>query len=367
MSTGNGFEIDFLPVGNGKRSGDAIAIRYGTEGNYKVLVYDGGTKDSGELLVDHIKKYYNTTFVDYVINSHPDSDHASGLSIVLEKLQVGQLWMHRPWAHSSIILDYFKDGRITDSSLAERLKDSMSSAYKLEELAQQKKINIYEPFRGSQIGLFTVLSPEKDWYVHDLIAEFTKSPEQITETSVWGTVTKSFTDTVIKTASWIMERWDIETLHEDVSTTAENESSVILYGNIENKGILLTGDAGVRALCAAAYYVESNGNSLNKLINFIQVPHHGSRNNISSSVLDKIIGPRKSSDDGITKKTAFVSVSEKSDTHPRRAVVNAFIRRDTTVIPTKGSTSHYFHNMPPRPGWFPATPLTFSNQVESWD
>ncbi len=29
-----GYEIDFLPVGNGERSGDAIAIRLGTSINY---------------------------------------------------------------------------------------------------------------------------------------------------------------------------------------------------------------------------------------------------------------------------------------------------------------------------------------------
>ena len=109
MSDAIGFEIDFLPVGNGERSGDAIAIRYGSPGDYKVLVYDGGTKESGQALVDHIKKYYGTTRVDYVVNSHPDSDHASGLSVVLEQLEIGELWMHQPWKYSSVILDYFKD------------------------------------------------------------------------------------------------------------------------------------------------------------------------------------------------------------------------------------------------------------------
>lgn len=57
MSNNSGYEIDFLPVGNGERSGDAIAIRYGSQDNYKIMVYDGGTKESGQALVDHIKKY----------------------------------------------------------------------------------------------------------------------------------------------------------------------------------------------------------------------------------------------------------------------------------------------------------------------
>lgn len=86
-----GYEVDFLPVGNGQKSGDAIAARWGIEGNYKVIVIDGGTKESGQLLVDHIKKYYKTDHVDYVVNTHPDMDHASGLSIVLEQLSVGEI------------------------------------------------------------------------------------------------------------------------------------------------------------------------------------------------------------------------------------------------------------------------------------
>src|SRR5580693_2236869 len=90
----DGFEIDFLPVGEG-RSGDAIALRFGNlTGERKdqvVVVIDGGFKESGEKLVEHIKSYFNTDYVDTVISTHPDADHASGLSVVLETLSVGQL------------------------------------------------------------------------------------------------------------------------------------------------------------------------------------------------------------------------------------------------------------------------------------
>lgn len=60
MSTQVGFEIDFLPVGEGERSGDAIAFRYGLPGSYRVMVVDGGTKASGEKLVEHIRLHYGT-------------------------------------------------------------------------------------------------------------------------------------------------------------------------------------------------------------------------------------------------------------------------------------------------------------------
>ncbi|MDR5796476.1 MBL fold metallo-hydrolase [Caballeronia sp. LZ008] len=164
-----GIEIEFLPVGGGGRSGDAICLRWGAPGDYKVMVYDGGTQESGQLLVDHIKSHYGTTHVDYVVNSHPDNDHASGLSVVLEQMSVGELWMHQPWNYSEQIRHYFHDGRITSDSLAKRLQQKMRAAYSLEKLAEEKGIPVYEPFAGALIGIFRVLSSDTDRYVHELV------------------------------------------------------------------------------------------------------------------------------------------------------------------------------------------------------
>ena len=52
----------------------------------QVLIYDGGNQESGKALVQHIRTHYGTNRVDYVVNSHPDADHASGLAVVLEGL-----------------------------------------------------------------------------------------------------------------------------------------------------------------------------------------------------------------------------------------------------------------------------------------
>ena len=50
----NSLEIDFLAVGNGEKSGDAIAIRYGDfddkQKQYTIII-DGGTIDSGKELI----------------------------------------------------------------------------------------------------------------------------------------------------------------------------------------------------------------------------------------------------------------------------------------------------------------------------
>jgi hypothetical protein len=59
-----GYEIDFLPVGEESKGGDAIALRYGnlygSRDEQTVIIVDGGYTDDGEALVKHIVDYYGT-------------------------------------------------------------------------------------------------------------------------------------------------------------------------------------------------------------------------------------------------------------------------------------------------------------------
>jgi beta-lactamase superfamily II metal-dependent hydrolase len=361
-----GFEVDFLPVGDGERCGDAIAVRFGTEDSYKVLVYDGGTRESGQSLVEYIKLYYQTSHVDYLVNSHPDADHTSGLSVVMDHMTVGEVWIHQPWKYSPVISRYLQDRRIADNSVADRLMENISATYELEQLAIRKGIPINEPFLGSKIGPFVVLSPEEDWYNQELIPAFEKFHEQH-DLSAAKRAAAAVVEAGRKGAGWIAEQWDVELLRENVETTAENESSVILFGTIDNKGILLTGDAGIKALTKSVDLMAANRLSLPSMVQFLQIPHHGSRRNVSSSVLDRIVGSRKGVDDGKSTKTAFVSASKASTTRPRKSVVNAFIRRGVHVFATKGMILHHQHNMPQRDGWETRAPAPFSTEVEAWD
>ncbi|SEQ70982.1 hypothetical protein SAMN05216232_3091 [Virgibacillus subterraneus] len=359
-----GFEVDFLPVGENSKNGDAIAVRYGHPGNYKVMIVDGGTKQSGEKLVSHIQDYYNTNYVDFVVNTHPDADHASGLSVVLEELEVGELWMHLPWLHSQTIREMFKDGRITDNSLSERIKNSLNAAYNVYEIAEEKGINIYEPFEGDMIGNFTVMSPNKDWYINELLPNFEGMPEK--KEAEYASIFKSFQEmvqtTMRKVAEYIDETWEIETLKEGVKTSARNESSVVLFSNLDGNGILLTGDAGIQALDRVSDFAENSGINLLDC-KFIQVPHHGSRHNVSPSALDRILGEKISADTEATKR-AYASVSKGAEDYPRRSVANAFRRRGAKVFSTKGKTIWYYNDMSDRDGWSPIEPLPFYDKVE---
>lgn len=367
-----GFEIDFLPVGNGDSSGDAIAVRWGHPGNYQVLIYDGGTRETGESLVRHVLAHYGTTRVDHVVSSHPDGDHASGLSVVLEKLNVQRLWMHRPWEHSTLIHGYFADGRMTEASLAARLQDKMRAAYELESLAHRRDIPIAEPFLGQAIGPFWVLSPDRDWYLHELVPAFEKSPEtkmksglgyRSARPGLMGALALAAT----AAGEWLSENWFTEHLHDDVTTSAENESSVVLYGNLDGRGILLTGDAGIQALTRTAACAEVNQIDLPATLKLVQIPHHGSRHNVSTAALDRLIGARLPFTGVAPARFACASAGKESTSHPRKVVMNAFLRRGFQPYATRGNALWYCHDMPPRDGWGPATPITFSDKVEAWD
>jgi beta-lactamase superfamily II metal-dependent hydrolase len=342
-------EIDFQFVDSGEKSGDAIAFRYGdlsNSGSQRIILIDGGTMDSGQQLVDLVRSTYGTDKVDLVISTHPDSDHTSGLRLVIDKLKVGELWMHRPWDHSEYIRHLFHDGRITDDSLEERIRNEYDFAHQLEAIALKKGINIREPFAGRQFdnGVITVLGPSVDYY-RSLIPQFTRTPEA--KTAVGKAISG-----IKEAINWIRESLDIETLDESGETSAENSSSaVVLFSFYENKH-LFTGDAGIPALRNVIEYSKANGINLSDL-QFFQVPHHGSRRNVSPFILDEI-----------RAKTAFVSASIESPKHPSKKVTNALYRRHTEVYSTQGASICHRKNSPLRNGWYEANKHPFYELVE---
>ncbi|UVL05963.1 ComEC/Rec2 family competence protein [Pseudomonas sp. B21-047] len=354
-------EIDFLPVGEGEHSGDAIAIRWREDGQFKVMIYDGGTQAYGAQLVKHVQEHFQTSYVDYVVNSHPDNDHAGGLLHVLTTLTVGELWMHRPWEYSDLIRDYFHDRRMTDESLAKRLKQKMSAAYALEQAALERGVTIREPFSGDQIGIFTVLSPGRYRYVHNLIPAFQKSPELKENQSTAAAAL----DAVKGVASYVAARWGFEYLPESVKTSAENESSVILFASIGKNGYLLTGDAGIESLRAAATFASERGIDLPTRVTFAQIPHHGGRHNVSTETLNMLVGNPLEARPEDPVRRAFVSAAALAPRHPKKAVTNAFVSRGFKVVKTKGK--HIVHRSPGAPereGWGPATYEPFYEEVE---
>ncbi len=304
-----GIEIDFLAVGDSSKSGDAIAVRlgnlHGNRAEQIVITIDGGTKESGDKLVEHIKTHFGTTHVDYALLTHPDGDHASGMSEILDRLTVGKVLMHRPWEHSHAIHELFDDDRTTPNSISDRSRENLIAAHEVEKLAIAKGIPIIEPFAGVKTtdGTIRVLGPTQDYY-REVLTKFDFMPEIIEAQAK----SFSFSNVAARIINWIAEKWDEDLLVEPVedATSPENNSSVILLLTTPNgKHYLFTGDAGVPALSKALDYAAGILIDWSKLA-FVQTPHHGSKRNVGPTILNRLLGGIKPLGT-IPDKTTFIS------------------------------------------------------------
>lgn len=369
------YEIEFHPVGDGTKAGDAITIRYGQPGQYKVMVVDGGTEDSGNAIVKHIQSVYGAdTVISDIVSTHPDTDHCSGLRVILKDLPVERLWVHGLWHHAANMLNLFADGRWTQEGLAQAIRKEYSIVEELITLASDKGAKVYEPFAGEKIGPFTVLSPTKEVYRH-LVPQFRRTPEPNQEVlesrNIWlgdahkGGFTGLLKSLVEAVTNWIPETWNNEKLKEGAVTAAENETSTVLYGDFGDSVVLLTGDAGVNALNWATDNATSLGLDISKS-RLIQVPHHGSRSNVTPSLLNRLIGPIQP-ENSPEKKIAIVSAPKDDAKHPRKMVLNAFKRRGAGVRSTQGVRYRYHSGMPPRTGENTAEVFDLFTNVEAYD
>lgn len=352
------YEIDFLEAGD-DGSGDAIAARYKDDsGEIFIHVIDGGYTDDGQKLIEHIGQYYGRPiYIDHVMLTHPDGDHAAGLKKILEDVQVGTLWMNRPWNHLDELLPRYKY-EYTREGLRQRLRRDFKHTAALEDIAEEQGIVIRDVFQGQQIGCFTALAPSFPRYI-DLVVASEKTPEPKRKALIEGSVFRKAISFVRRAVA----SWGDENLKGDTEgTSAENEMSVIQYANVCGDEILLTGDGGVQALGEAYDYAISIGISLPGLDKF-QVPHHGSRRNLSSDILDKWLGPKLTEIANPPLCAAIVSANTNDEDHPRDATVRAVIHRGATVTKTRG-TICFSQNAPEREGWWPAPSLDYPETME---
>ncbi len=365
-------EIEFLAVGEGSRPGDAIVIRYGSVDAYDLMIVDGGDAAAGERLVSHVQRRFANHAVSHVLLTHPDGDHASGLRAVVENLDVRHVWLHAPWAVAKSGRGLFKDPRWTEDGLFAQIVGNYDILKEIVLSASARNIAIDAPFQGDAIGPFRVLSPSVEAYLN-LVPQFDKTPDpdqdSIQAAGYWigkqSTTSRLIASLLEKAASWVPDSWGVENLRDGGITSASNESSVILYGQFDNPGsVLLTGDAGVRALTWAADYAEAQGLPLRNF-GFVQVPHHGSRRNVGPTVLNRLIGPPVAEGEK-RELRAYVSAPQDDARHPRKIVLNAFTRRGARVFVTQGNSIVNYGGFPVRADYGPVEAVPFSYTVESY-
>lgn len=126
----------------------------------------------------------------------------------------------------------------------------------------------------------------------------------------------------------------------DEETSAINETSIVSMLCLPDKNYLLTADAGRVNLTEALDYKDGKDILFNKSINVMQLPHHGSRKNISPKLIRRV-----------SAKEYIISCPPKGleSHHPSRRMVNMVLEEipSADIYNTSECSSFIFHyNLP---------------------
>lgn len=300
----NGLEIDMLNVGNA----DCIIVTKWEYDYPNRILIDGGGIGTASSVQDFLD-YFKIKHFDHVICTHHHDDHAGGLLKLFEnsKFTVGVLWIHQPREHINNFRLERSISRLRTIKSFVEFEKSLNTCDDLIGIAKSRGIKICEPFENIEVGFVTIVGPSIEYYC-ELLKGY-EDYDELYKTHQYREVVRNFGECI-----YIMDEESV--LRDNPETSPENESSVISYIEYDDRKILFTSDAGVRA--QREIIKKHNVNDLE----WVQIPHHGSWHNMSMDIVE-------------VYKPVYACVSAAGDKkHPRKAVVNAFKKVNAKVYST---------------------------------
>lgn len=290
-------EIDILDVGDG----DAIFVTLFRKSERLLIVIDGGDRGHESTVCSKLGKKcaeLGKDGPDLVVCTHYDSDHIAGVIAIIKEFgnDIGEIWFHQP---SGVLLDEaFKElieGRDLLSESANNLRslrlqtadgsqkfevllESARQASALEQLIHQYQIPWQEPFalecRKEGWPEIKIIGPTRQFYSEVLSSS---TPAELISDAV------HYMELSESRRSYIHNFSPCQSLHPNPVTEKTNQVSVIIKIEIDGRAFLFTGDAGVNSLeNTIGYPVCITG------LHFLKVPHHGSINNITYALIDRM-------------------------------------------------------------------------------
>lgn len=328
--------IDMLSLGNANSN---VVWLKDQDNNHYVIVIDGGNKADGAKVIQLLNTYVlpNTGKVapDLVICTHHDKDHVGGLIDLVNHYgkNINEVWINNPADHIGSLNYRHLEESFRNKSQQKQYQVILESLTDLDDfisLVDRKGISRSSALAGQNKfnGIIKVLGPSDAFY-KSLLPGMQNLENFVNEEAGWA-YRSIFNTPIINEALESSSPCPI--VDEENTTSATNNSSVILEINRNGERYLFTGDAGVQAF----EDVETRVSLAN--IQWLDVPHHGSRRNLSSRLINTM-----------SPKTCFISASG-SVKHPRRALVNCLKRHGAKVYGThkSGNLRHHQGNFPLR-------------------
>jgi len=352
------YQIEMLNVG----SADAFIIYFIDENNTGHLVLvDAGNYSDGQIIIDHIRKYYLNYVIDLAIVTHPDDDHYGGFIKMLEKLRdkerdavrINKFWVNDPgnnhidkdevkWitkqksvnVKARSVFDLDGHGNLID------LIDSILGKSAREEkfaVIYKNPLNNNLPciLSDFKFPCFKIIGPTQAYYEY-LLPNFRNDAlnffEKEDDSNYNASKDISYGDSLSK---YLDDACD--------DTSAHNQSSLIFLFEPQNGDkYLFMGDAGRESFNNIPPLLRNQV----KNISWLKVPHHGSKHNMDSTMIN-----------WIKPKTAYISTKGIGN-FLNQCTVNALKRSGCSVYSThKENTSFLHKGIWDRDGYSTATPL----------
>lgn len=308
------YNVTILDVGDA----DAIVINYENGDGWKTAVVDAGNVGDGV----RVKKYIKHTegflsIIDYAYCTHPDKDHKGGFFDLLTDrfVSIKALVIRRP---DSALLNDPRNSVNINSAAHNVYNHPTDSGRNLIDEAIAKGI-LYEPVLGVDVFdmPLEVIGPRQQFFVdscYEMALNFAElENEADPETYAEDELPKE------EDAQSVMD--------EKKEESATNKSSLILLFHPNGRKFLLSGDA-----CSASIH-DAIRDFPNISGSTLKVPHHGSKRNLTTQVID------------LLKPSSAVISCKGSKKHPNPAVVH-FLSKYCDVYSTHKSGTLVYQSAP---------------------
>lgn len=345
------YHIEMLSVG----AADAFILYViDTQDNEHLILIDAGNYKDGDKIIDHIRKYYSNPVIDLAIVTHCDDDHYGGFVRMLERLSnkdcdaidIHQFWVNDPGKNHIDVRDVkYINNQPSVNNKARKIYNcgNLNLLEQIDALRIPRTEKFAEAI-NNEPGLpptirhdtyytfLYIIGPTKSFY-EELVPQFRDELKYKESDNMYNESADIATNDCLSPT--------LDAADDDSS--AHNQSSIIiLFMPNRNEKMLFMGDAGRLAFNKIPLYHKLKIRD----IDWLKVPHHGSKHNLDSKMI-KWIKP----------KVAYISANS-NDEYANRCTINALKRSGCNVYSTHQDHSDFIHKqIEEREGYSTATPL----------
>lgn len=328
------YEVNFLPVGDA----DAIILAY-KENQYtdlRLALIDAGNVGDWVTIQKEVYNNWGRKYVDLAVLTHPDKDHKGGFFGLLQSpsFRINEFWMPMPWRRHPTPVNA-GDISIETPTYEEALRlynHPSDPNLNLINLLEERGVDIWDAFQGRKADYMplSVVGPTLD-FADRLAKHLVDDFEEIEDDKAMEAYVED-AQMDDKKASSINEE-------PDDLMPANMSSAILLFD--PNRKFLLTGDATRASLNAVLDYYQDAFKGC-----VLKVPHHGSKHNLNTDLIDRI-----------DPQYAVISCAGTKK-HPSNGVVY-WLSKHCNVYSTR--ISHFYFDSAPIVK-NPAKPLKFKMQ-----